>query len=507
MGKPLVADPGPPLLTEEQVKLFLQVLRDVEGRMAPLEFQKRYGFSKWGDRPKWDDLRRLLAAHHRHEEWRWRQIEKLHGTLDVDRIRKMEQERDAFFAGIAALRTSALATVGLMVARQYSDDIRVHAAGAEVGAFIGTVGTAAAAGAAYLRQRRAATSTGRPASGRPAPAPATAESTARRSTDESRPRPEQRATAPPAGRPASEPAPSLQHGQHTTLAAPHPNVTPAPARARPAAPPTITAAQRADFAARTAALQRNGLSDKRIDKYMTDVYVEATRLAQLATKRAADEKGAIARGDKAAATRARDDVRRARDAADAYRSLQKYLRTVWFGMQDPKLLAQVGRQIEVEAANIVRLKQPLDPDVKSVATQAVINLSTRRAGPVQRVHVLEENQFFDGPATGKRRFLDHGVAPDHGKTAHLIQDLVVDAALARAGAPMRSEQFRQLLGRADASARAARGEARTENSPRGLGQQIWENLLNDRIDEPQGKVLHRPETLSPTMRILFPDLE
>jgi hypothetical protein len=59
-------------------------------------------------------------------------------------------------------------------------------------------------------------------------------------------------------------------------------------------------------------------------------------------------------------------------------------------------------------------------------------------------------EFFKRYASAEAYFIDLPLATDnHGALTHLIQDLVVDRALACSGSTLRSPQFRGLLGRAE----------------------------------------------------------
>jgi hypothetical protein len=155
--------------------------------------------------------------------------------------------------------------------------------------------------------------------------------------------------------------------------------------------------------------------------------------------------------------------------------------------------------------------------VTSVETQAVINLSRATGSRVVTVTAskeLDAAEFYAQYASRPERFFDPPalkIDARHGASTHMVQDLIVDAALKRAGSSLRSNELRALLGVADRNAlellKPAGADAikRFLEQPRapGLGQQIWEMVLYDSGH----KALHRPEELYPLLKTVLPGLQ
>src|SRR5438067_13303594 len=80
-------DPGPPLLNSKQERWVTTYLGD-HATMKPNEFEAKYRHP-WLTAPV-VDAGRMLALHRHHEQWREDEINKTHGTMDIDRQRQAE---------------------------------------------------------------------------------------------------------------------------------------------------------------------------------------------------------------------------------------------------------------------------------------------------------------------------------------------------------------------------------------------------------------------------------
>jgi hypothetical protein len=172
-------------------------------------------------------------------------------------------------------------------------------------------------------------------------------------------------------------------------------------------------------------------------------------------------------------------------------------------MQDPKIIVKVFNDIRREANRIrANPAEKLDPHVRSAETQAVVNLS-RKAGATIETITTPQQTFFERHATGPARFLDIEAGltlGKHGATTHMVQDLVVDEALRRAGSSLRADTFRTLLGNGDAHAREVLGNIDRAR----VGRFLWGNVLHD---APHSEKLHRPEAFFQLLRFMFPDIQ
>jgi hypothetical protein len=166
--------------------------------------------------------------------------------------------------------------------------------------------------------------------------------------------------------------------------------------------------------------------------------------------------------------------------------IRRHIAVVWNGLQDPELVGRVVADIWAEAHRVL----PAD------YTQAVVRLS-ERATPGRRVvtiphdpdGLLDADVFFTRYAGTGQRFLDRNADSIHGASTHLIQDLVVDRALAGAG--LRAEQFRALLPRAHGPG----------NIP--FGDRIWRALW----DAERPGAINAPESLMTAVRQILAGIE
>jgi hypothetical protein len=216
------------------------------------------------------------------------------------------------------------------------------------------------------------------------------------------------------------------------------------------------------------------------------------------------EREALAKGNNSAAAEARRLANHAASGRDAYSHLRKVARPVWEGMQDPQSIVKVVNDIRREARVIRASADPvqMDPGVTNAETQAVVRLSERARGEVRTIAGRDTPQFFERHASLKHGFLDWTAAldPRHGASTHMVQDLVIDEALRRAGSRLRAGDIRTLLGNGDAHASEALGGVRQAK----VGISLWENVLHD---APHAHDLHSPEGFYGLLKLVFPGLQ
>lgn len=153
------------------------------------------------------------------------------------------------------------------------------------------------------------------------------------------------------------------------------------------------------------------------------------------------------------------------------------------GLNNPEIWESVLADIAREAQAV---RPPFaNAEVTSRSTQAIWNLSERAAGPGGRIAVLPRGnlpQNFIEYAPWGPRFYDVNIGRGHGMSSHLVQDLVVDRALQRAGVSMSAEQFRAAMG-------AVPGQMPGMSTP--LRQLLWEALYDGtegRLTSPEGTI-------------------
>jgi hypothetical protein len=216
------------------------------------------------------------------------------------------------------------------------------------------------------------------------------------------------------------------------------------------------------------------------------------------------EREALTKGNRVAAAESRRLADHAASGRDAYSRLRKIAGPVWEGMQDPQSIVKVVNDIRREAQAIRASADPvpLDPGVTNVETQAVIRLSERARGEVRTITGRDTPQFFERHASLKHGFLDWTAAldPRHGASTHMVQDLVIDEALRRAGSRLRAGDIRTLLGNGDVHAAEVLGSARQAR----VGISLWENVLHD---APLAHDLHSPEGFYGLLKLVFPGLQ
>jgi hypothetical protein len=127
-------------------------------------------------------------------------------------------------------------------------------------------------------------------------------------------------------------------------------------------------------------------------------------------------------------------------------------------LRDPELYAEVMADAWQIAKNA---GTDINAALKEMATAGKLPVRTipRDTG------IMKSKEFFETVATKPEHWVDEPLFfDDHGEMTHLIQDLVVDRGLKRAGVNMRSTDFRELLGKAEGQVMEAEGYATKLNT-------------------------------------------
>jgi hypothetical protein len=183
----------------------------------------------------------------------------------------------------------------------------------------------------------------------------------------------------------------------------------------------------------------------------------------------------------------------AANPGSANAKISKALRHVIKGVRDPELYG------EVLADAWALAKRPPGMDINA----ALEEMATSGGAPVRYIEakegILESPAFFAKYAGQEAHFIDLPLAAnDHGAMTHLIQDLVVDRALKRAGQNMTSAEFRGLLGQAEGTLGAAEYATKATvtfevgESEMRTGDYIWRMVY----DNTGVKEINRPEAIS-----------
>jgi hypothetical protein len=127
-------------------------------------------------------------------------------------------------------------------------------------------------------------------------------------------------------------------------------------------------------------------------------------------------------------------------------------------LRDPELYAEVMADAWQIAKNA---GTDINAALKEMASAGKLPVRTipRDTG------IMKSKEFFETVATKPETWVDEPLFfDDHGEMSHLIQDLVVDRGLKRAGVNMRSGDFRQMLGQAEGHVMEAEGYATKLNT-------------------------------------------
>jgi hypothetical protein len=189
------------------------------------------------------------------------------------------------------------------------------------------------------------------------------------------------------------------------------------------------------------------------------------------------------------------DVLRSEKSA-VNREIEAALPIVMRGLRDPDLYAEVM----AEAWAALRTDRDM--------TKVLMDMAKADGGKIRVIpHELGEikDGFVKKVASKKEYFVDNPfVNTDHGALTHLVQDLVVNRALKRAGSDLTSLKFRALIGKAAGKVKPdqmmRRGAAVfTRGQEISAADLVW-RFSYDSLHMGQ---LNQPETLSPLLKKLF----
>jgi hypothetical protein len=118
--------------------------------------------------------------------------------------------------------------------------------------------------------------------------------------------------------------------------------------------------------------------------------------------------------------------------------------TVWKALHDPELIAEVAADVWADSRSLAP-KGSLDPMSRAIVRRWAADNGSR-VRRIPRGGGGGDADFFRDWGGTSRGFVDRGIdTEEHGQMTHLLQDLIVDRALARAGSPLTSREFRQAL--------------------------------------------------------------
>jgi hypothetical protein len=173
--------------------------------------------------------------------------------------------------------------------------------------------------------------------------------------------------------------------------------------------------------------------------------------------------------------------------------IAKALPHVVKGLRDPELYG------EVMADAWALAKTPPGMDINAALEQMAHN----GGAPIRYIEakegILDAPVFFEKYAGKPGHFIDLPLAGDpHGAMSHLVQDLVVDRALRRAGQDLTAVEFRGLLGQAEGKVAVDAGYATKstktfidDEKTMKTGDYIW-RMVYDNTGAGQ---INRPEEL------------
>jgi hypothetical protein len=177
------------------------------------------------------------------------------------------------------------------------------------------------------------------------------------------------------------------------------------------------------------------------------------------------------------------------------RKIAEALPHVIKGLRDPELYGEV-------MADAWALAKAHNMDINA----AIEELARQGGAPIRYIEakegILDSPVFFQKYGGKPAHFIDLPLAADdHGAMSHVIQDLVVERALKRAGQEVKAVEFRAWLGQAEGEIDAA-GFATKETRTFESGEQkmktgdyIW-RMLYDNTAKNQ---INRPESLGPQL--------
>jgi hypothetical protein len=224
-----------------------------------------------------------------------------------------------------------------------------------------------------------------------------------------------------------------------------------------------------------------------------------------------------------------------KDRADVFRQVKAAIAHLWSGMTRSRLPSEYDRILLALKANPglvndeIRDLLPVvmgalrDPDLyaeviadawqlattKGTDINGALRMMARRSGVIEEIPagpLLRNKDFFERYATKKAYLVDRAAAGDHGVHTHLLQDLVVDRALAKRG--LSSPEFRAKLRQAEGIVRESREFittdfltfVRTDHGFMQTGDYVWRLTYDLFANSAQHKVhLNQPEVLKPLL--------
>lgn len=151
------------------------------------------------------------------------------------------------------------------------------------------------------------------------------------------------------------------------------------------------------------------------------------------------------------------------------KELLRLLPEVYRALHDRELVVEVATEVYIlsRTGSAPVFSVPgMKEEIRSPFGRALVAM--RQGEPINVTDQdLPNKVFFDEFAGVARSFVDLGIGSDHGKLAHLFQEIMLDRALQKLGSDGR--QFRGLLAQAQGS----------PNQLMSMGQYIWQVLLDD----------------------------
>ncbi len=183
------------------------------------------------------------------------------------------------------------------------------------------------------------------------------------------------------------------------------------------------------------------------------------------------------------------DVMAALSSGDT--EVRRLFRIAYNGLNNKKIWESVLADVAREAEGGAAAGGFSHPSITSKYSQAIYNISRQRATSQIRAlpHDISTKEFFSEKGAFGRRFIDPGMAGEHGVMAHMTQDLVVDQALRQAGESVDAEALRRMIGGVKGTYRGVE-----------LRELLW-NALYD-ANESQGR-MNAPEKVSELLRAVF----
>jgi hypothetical protein len=168
------------------------------------------------------------------------------------------------------------------------------------------------------------------------------------------------------------------------------------------------------------------------------------------------------------------------------------------GLRNPALYAEVM----VEVYQLILA----DPDANPNFNTALMRLAENGGGGKLEVIPKEfgnfNPKFFPEHASKKVHMVDLPFQKtEHGALIHIVQDLVVNKALAERG--MTSVEFRELLGKCEDWVTSDTFEPTTRDHPKAIrvGDMLWQETYDSTAED--ASHMNTPEDVFPILRDMF----